>query len=135
VGVGRGRGDSAEFPPGWVQLPGAIEVEWVRQLVAEQVRSVKDKRGFARQERAKLRDRNEALDCAVLARAALWLLGADRYCDRFWARLRVEVANAPLTVTAAPATSSPPATVPPAAVSQPLRPRSWLAARGSWLRR
>ncbi len=31
-----------------------------------------------RQEWAKLRDRNEALDCAVLARAALWLLGADR---------------------------------------------------------
>jgi poly(3-hydroxyalkanoate) synthetase len=62
----------------------------VKQLVAEQLRSVKDRRGFARQEWAKLRERNEALDCALLARAALWLLGADRYGERFWARLRDE---------------------------------------------
>jgi len=49
-----------------------------------------------RQEWAKLRDRNEALDCAVLARAALWLLGADRYGERFWQRLREDIANAPV---------------------------------------
>lgn len=89
-----GRGDAAEFPPGWVHLPRAIEVEWVKQLVAEQLRTTKDRRGFARQEWAKLRDRNEALDCAVLARAALWLLGADRYGERFWVGLRDKVANA-----------------------------------------
>jgi phage terminase large subunit GpA-like protein len=70
-----GRGDAEEWPPGWVHLPRAIEVEWVKQLVAEQLRTSKDKRGFARQEWAKLRDRNEALDCAVLARAA----GRARY--------------------------------------------------------
>jgi phage terminase large subunit GpA-like protein len=101
-----GRGDAAEWPSGWVHLPRAIEVEWVKQLVAEQLRTSKDKRGFARQEWAKLRDRNEALDCAVLARAALWLLGADRYGERFWARLRDEVANAPLLASEIPSTGN-----------------------------
>ncbi|MFO0198865.1 MAG: terminase gpA endonuclease subunit, partial [Alphaproteobacteria bacterium] len=91
-----GRGEAAEFPPGWVHLPQGIEVEWVKQLVAEQLHQIKDRRGFVRQEWAKLRDRNEALDCAVLARAALWLLGADRYGERFWLRLREDIANAPV---------------------------------------
>ena len=45
---------------------------------------------------AKLRERNEALDCAVLARAALWLLGADRYGERFWQRLRDQINDPPL---------------------------------------
>ena len=134
-----GRGDADEWPPGWVHLPRAIEVEWVKQLVAEQLRTSKDKRGFARQEWAKLRDRNEALDCAVLARAALWLLGADRYGERFWARLRNEVANAPLLASeipsagnvARPSPSSQPAPPPEA---EAFRPRGWLGSRGGWLR-
>jgi phage terminase large subunit GpA-like protein len=129
-----GRGDGAEFPPGWVHLPQAIEVEWVKQLVAEQLRTAKDRRGFARQEWAKLRERNEALDCAVLARAALWLLGADRYGERFWTRLREEVANAPLTDSAPPAAPLPQASEPPTAAPEPLRPRGWLTSRGGWLR-
>ncbi len=47
-----GRGEAAEFPVGWVHLPHGIEVEWVKQLVAEQLRTVKDRRGFTRQEPA-----------------------------------------------------------------------------------
>jgi len=117
-----------------VHLPRGIEAEWVKQLVAEQLRSVKDKRGFARQEWAKLRERNEALDCAVLARAALWLLGADRYGERFWAQLREDIANAPVTLAEAPVAGPPaPASVLPMR-SEPLRPRAWLASRGGWLR-
>ena len=134
-----GRGDAAEWPSGWVHLPRAIEVEWVKQLVAEQLRTSKDKRGFARQEWAKLRDRNEALDCAVLARAALWLLGADRYGERFWARLRDEVANAPLLASEIPSTgnvaqSSPSPQPAPPPETAAFRPRGWLGSRGGWLR-
>ena len=93
------------------------------------------KRGFSRQEWAKLRDRNEALDCAVLARAALWLLGADRYGDRFWQRLRTEVADAPLLAPPVAADSGATAvTDTPAADTSHVRPRSWLAPRGGWLR-
>jgi phage terminase large subunit GpA-like protein len=127
-----GRGEAAEFPPGWVHLPQGIEVEWVKQLVAEQLHQVKDRRGFVRQEWAKLRDRNEALDCAVLARAALWLLGADRYGERFWQRLREDIANAPVesqaVQNAAPVAAPNPD--PPPLMRRP----GWLAPRGGWLR-
>jgi hypothetical protein len=84
-----GRGEAAEFPPGWVHLPQGIEVEWVKQLVAEQLHQVKDRRGFVRQEWAKLRDRNEALDCAVYARAAI--VGVDRFEPKRWDALRREL--------------------------------------------
>jgi phage terminase large subunit GpA-like protein len=134
-----GRGDAEELPLGWVHLPRAVEVEWVKQLVAEQLRTTKDRRGFARQEWAKLRDRNEALDCAVLARAALWLLGADRYGEQFWARLRDEAADAPLRPSELPAAGNvaPPSPASQAAAVPPSdsqRPRGWLAPRSNWLR-
>lgn len=41
-----GRGDAEEFPPGWVHLPQGVEAEWVKQLVAEQLCTAKDRRGF-----------------------------------------------------------------------------------------
>jgi len=135
-----GRGDAEEWPPGWVHLPRAIEVEWVKQLVAEQLRTTKDRRGLARQEWAKLRERNEALDCAVLARAALWLLGADRYGEHFWHRLRDEAANfglvAEATTPAGPAISVPPPSAASATSADATltRPRAWLAPHGGWLR-
>jgi phage terminase large subunit GpA-like protein len=132
-----GRGDAADYPPGWVHLPQAIEPEWIKQLVAEQLRTVKDRRGFARQEWAKLRDRNEALDCAVLARAALWLLGADRYGERFWQRLRDEVADAPLRASEVPSSgkvAETTAVVPTVPIAEAVRPRGWLARSGGWLR-
>ncbi len=75
------------YADGFVHLPRGIEAEWVKQLVAEQLVTVNDRRGFARHEWRKLRERNEALDCRVYARAALWVLGADRYGAGFWKRL------------------------------------------------
>jgi phage terminase large subunit GpA-like protein len=102
------------------------------------LRTTKDRRGFARQEWAKLRERNEALDCAVLARAALWLLGADRYGEQFWARLRDEAADAPLAAAPTPAPAAAPAPAPapapPMTASDTQRPRGWLAPRAGWLR-
>jgi phage terminase large subunit GpA-like protein len=131
-----GRGDADEVPPGWVHLPRAIETEWVKQLVAEQLRTVKDRRGFARQEWAKLRERNEALDCAVLARAALWLLGADRYGERFWHQLRGQIADAPLRPSELPAGGkiAPVQPLSAPAGTTTTRPSTWLAPRGRWLR-
>ncbi|MFO0185979.1 MAG: terminase gpA endonuclease subunit, partial [Alphaproteobacteria bacterium] len=107
-----------------------IEVEWVKQLVAEQLHQMKDRRGFVRQEWAKLRDRNEALDCAVLARAALWLLGADRYGERFWHRLREDIANAPVEMLEHLRREPAPSPDPPPLMRRP----GWLAPRGGWLR-
>lgn len=69
---------------GSIHLPTWIESEWLKQLVAEQLVTVRTKRGFARLEWQKLRERNEALDCRVYARAAAWIAGADRWSEARW---------------------------------------------------
>jgi phage terminase large subunit GpA-like protein len=61
----------ASFPPGTVHLPEWVDDEWLKQFVAEQLVTVKTKRGFARLDWQKLHERNEALDCRVYARAAV----------------------------------------------------------------
>ena len=80
-----GRGEAAGFPPGWVHLSEGLDAERVKQLVAEQLVTIRDRRGFSRQEWQKTRA-NEQLDLAVYARAALSALGADRYGEGFWKR-------------------------------------------------
>jgi phage terminase large subunit GpA-like protein len=44
-------------------------------------------RGYAHQEWQKMRERNEALDTRIYARAAAWILGADRFDERMWRQL------------------------------------------------
>jgi phage terminase large subunit GpA-like protein len=63
----------------------------LKQFTAEQLITVRTKRGFARLEWQKLRERNEALDCRVYARAAAWILGADRWSDARWTDLEAQV--------------------------------------------
>jgi phage terminase large subunit GpA-like protein len=62
-----------------VHLPRWADSEWLKQFVAEQLVTVRNKRGFARLEWQKLRERNEALDARVYARAAAWI---RRCCGR-----------------------------------------------------
>jgi len=50
---------------------------WPFLLTAYAV-TIKTKRGFSRLEWQKRRERKEALDCRVCARAAVWIAGADR---------------------------------------------------------
>ncbi len=80
------------FPPGTVHLPEGIDSEWIRQLTAEQLVTVKTKRGFSKLEWQKLRERNEALDCRVYARAAAWNVGIDRFSEARWKELETQVA-------------------------------------------
>ena len=77
----------AAAPAGTVHLPDWADSEWLKQLVGEQLVTIRNKRGFARQEWQKLRERNEALDTRVYARAAAWILGADRFDERMWRQL------------------------------------------------
>ena len=97
-------------PPGMIHLPGWADSEWLKQLVAEQLVTIRNRRGYARQEWQKLRERNEALDCRVYARAAAWILGADRWDEATWRRLEAQAGvetQMPAAVAAAPATSDP----------------------------
>ncbi len=54
--------------------------------------TVRDRRGFSKLEWRQMRERNEALDCRVYARAAAWLLGIDRWPDEKWQALEQQVA-------------------------------------------
>jgi phage terminase large subunit GpA-like protein len=89
----------AAFPPGTIHLPGWTDSEWLKQLTAEQLVTVRTRRGFAKLEWQKLRERNEALDTRVYARAAVWIAGADRWSEAQWAELERQVA-APARVDA-----------------------------------
>ncbi len=88
------RAEGAKDPAGYIHLPNGMEAEWVKQLVAEQLVTVKTKRGFQRLEWQKLRERNEVLDCRVYARAAAWIAGADRWPDAKWRDLERQLAVA-----------------------------------------
>ena len=71
----------------------------------EQLVTVKTKRGFQRLEWQKLRERNEALDCRVYARAAAWIAGVDRWTEAMWCNLEQQV-GAPTDVEGEHATES-----------------------------
>lgn len=38
-----------------------------------------------------MRERNEALDCRVYARAAAWIVGLDRWSERKWRELEAQL--------------------------------------------
>ena len=81
------RNDGVVDPAGTIHLPQWTNSEWIRQLVAEQRTVVKTRRGFQKLEWQKMRERNEALDCRVYARAAARILGADRWQEKVWQEL------------------------------------------------
>lgn len=76
------------FPPGFLHFPERGE-EWFRQLTSEQLVS-RVIQGHARRTVTawvKTRERNEALDCRVYARAAAAIAGIDRYQTAQWDEL------------------------------------------------
>lgn len=75
-----------KYPAGFCHFPKYGE-EYFKQLTAERLVTVKDKRGFPRREWRKLRERNEALDCRIYARAAASIVGIDRFSDSNWSML------------------------------------------------
>ncbi len=91
-------------PAGTIHLPDWADSEWLKQLVAEQLVTIRDRRGYARQEWQKMRERNEALDTRVYARAAAWILGADRFDERMWRQLERQAGVETLAVAEIAAT-------------------------------
>lgn len=123
-----GAGAGAATPPSWVSLPTVGE-EFCRQLTAEGL--VRRRRhGRERLEWVKLYQRNEALDCANLARAAAHLVGLDRLRDEEWlvleAHFTTDVEEAAAGPAAGPQPTGPrPSPAPGAAAARsPIRWRS-----------
>lgn len=70
------------YPAGFCHFPEYGE-DYFKMITAEQL-MVKYVRGFRRYEWEKLRERNEALDCRVYARAAAAIVGLDRFNPAQW---------------------------------------------------
>ncbi len=98
------QGDVA-YPPGYIHLP-KVDAEFVQQLCAEQLVTRRNRNGFPVREWQKLRERNEALDCLVYARAAAAAAGLDRFEERHWIELQRQLGVAeritPLSSTELP---------------------------------
>jgi len=83
--------EDGDWPAGYVHIPKGTPAEWVRQLTAEHLMVTKTRQGFQKLEWQQIRERNEALDCRVYARAAAWLMGIDRWDDRRWEQLEEQL--------------------------------------------
>ena len=83
-------GVTTVYPAGFVHLP-KVDAEFIQQLCAEQLVTRRDRNGFAIREWQKMRERNEALDCYVYARAAAAASGLDRFEDRHWRELEKQL--------------------------------------------
>lgn len=79
------------FPAGYVHIPDHISEETIKQLVAEHrvTRGGKGRRRMSAWE--KLRERNEALDCRVYARAAAARQGLDRMPEHAWTEIETSL--------------------------------------------
>ncbi len=120
------------FPPGFVHLPlHAAGEEFCRQLTAEQFVARAGRNGFRRLEWVKTRERNEALDCRVYARAAAAALGMDGWGDGRWARM-ADALSLPAGEIPTGGNVAPPS--PSQVATDNQRPRGWLAPRSGWLR-
>ncbi len=87
-------GLTIRYPTGFVHLP-KIDAEFIQQLCAEQLITRRDRNGFSVREWQKMRERNEALDCYVYARAAAAAAGLDRFEERHWRELERQLGVAP----------------------------------------
>lgn len=74
--------EDGSIPHGYCHFPEHA-TEYFKQLTAEQL-VTKIVKGYPKREWQKTRDRNEALDCRVYARAAAIALGLDRWGERKW---------------------------------------------------
>ena len=82
------------FPAGYCHFPRYSE-EYFKQITAEQL-VTKIVKGYRRHEWQKMRERNEALDCRVYARAAAGRVGIDRFQEKHWTDLERRVGAPPV---------------------------------------
>jgi len=89
------------YPPGFSHFPEYGE-DYFNQLTAEQLVLRVDKRNYRRYIWQQVRERNEALDARVYARAAAAIIGVDRWSEENWNRLAQALGASPVTPQAEP---------------------------------
>ena len=139
--------NGGRYPAGYCHFPKGKNYgdEHFRQLCAEQLVTIRDKRGRVRREWQQMRARNEALDCRIYARAAGWQLGVDRLREEHWknieAGLTATLFNQPPPTPPAPA-PAPAGREDPrrereqeAMAARPPQARGWVPPRPDWFSR
>lgn len=81
--------DGEQYPACYCHFPQYGE-EFFKQLCAEQL-TIRVMRGSTKSVWEKIRDRNEALDCRILARVAAAGVGMDRFKEEHWKNLANQV--------------------------------------------
>jgi phage terminase large subunit GpA-like protein len=94
--------------------------EFFKQLTAEQLVTRVTKGGYRKQEWQKIRERNEALDTRIYARAAAIVLGIDRFREKQWKQIKEQVAATSAQERTKAAAAEPPPE-PPKAQCEPIR--------------
>lgn len=79
------KNEDESFPAGYCHFP-KYDSEYFKQLTAEQL-VTKVVRGYQKREWQKTRERNEALDCRVYARAASISFGIEQFSETKWRNL------------------------------------------------
>lgn len=87
------RNKDKTYPAGYIHFPADYSEEYFKQLTAESLNVVERKAGKVLMWE-KIRDRNEALDMAVYARAAAIIQGIERLTEDDWAALESQVSLA-----------------------------------------
>lgn len=77
--------ENESYPAGYCHFP-KYDSEYFKQLTAEQL-VTKMVRGYQKREWQKTRERNEALDCRVYARAASISFGIEQFTETKWRNL------------------------------------------------
>ena len=77
--------EDESFPAGYCHFP-KYDSEYFKQLTAEQL-VTKIVRGYQKREWQKTRERNEALDCRIYARAASICFGIEQFSETKWRNL------------------------------------------------
>ncbi len=111
------------FSPGYCHFPRYSE-EYFKQITAEQL-VTKIVKGYRRHEWQKMRERNEALDCRVYARAAANRIGLDRYQDKHWQAIEDRMGVPKTPENPSPAAPAAPAGSRPQPQQRQPRRRTW----------
>jgi phage terminase large subunit GpA-like protein len=123
------------YPAGYLHLP-KIDAEFLQQLCAEQLVTRRDRNGHAVREWQKLRERNEALDCYVYARAAAAAAaGLDRFEERHWRELERSLGLPPPEAPPPITNPEPDKATDPGGLATSARPNRRRVVKSRWLHR
>ena len=83
------------YPQGYCHFP-QYDRHYFKMLTAEELRLVKNKKGYSSYEWVKVFERNEALDLRCYARAAAYIVGIDRFKEETWEKIKAQIRAVPV---------------------------------------